>query len=74
MALSDSTIHKLADVLVPEILNYIRKDERWIEFMIEMISDCVNEKIGKIDDDLFVELSQSIMERILIIKDPCVWS
>lgn len=64
MALSNSTIHKLSSALTPEVIDYIYKDERWIEFMMEMISDCIKEKIGKIDEDLFVELSQCIMERI----------
>lgn len=64
MSLSNSTIIKLSSALTPEVIDYIYKDERWIEFMIEMISDCIKEKIGEIDEDLFVELSQCIMDKI----------
>ena len=69
MALSDSTVHKLADVLTPEIIQFIYKDERWIEFMMEMIPEFLGNQFGEMDEELMVDLSQCIMERIILMKD-----
>ena len=69
MSLSDSTVHKLADVLTPEIIQFIYKDERWIEFMMEMIPEFLGNQFGEMDEELMVDLSQCIMERIILMKD-----
>lgn len=67
MALSNSTIHNLANTLTLEIIDYIYKDERWVEFLMEMIPDALEEKLGKLDENLCVKLSQCIMNNIEII-------
>jgi hypothetical protein len=63
MALSDRTIQKLADVLTPEVIDYIYNDERWVEFLQEVIPDAITEKIGQVDGDILFDLSLCIMDR-----------
>ena len=64
MALSNQTISKLADALVAEVIDYIYEDERWCEFMHEVIPDAIASKLGAVDEDLRFELALSIMDRI----------
>ena len=66
MALSDSTINKLASALTSEVIDYIYADERWVEFLMEVVHDAVIEKMGSIDDDLMYELSMCIMDKIYL--------
>jgi hypothetical protein len=64
MALSHQTINKLASELVPEVIDYIYQDERWCEFMHEVIPDALQEQLGEIDEELKFELAICIMDRI----------
>ena len=64
MALSHQTINKLASALVPEVIDYIYQDERWCEFMHEVIPDALQEQFGEIDEELKFELAMCIMDRI----------
>jgi len=66
MALSDKTIQSLAIVLTQEVIEYIYADERWIDFMIEMTSDAIKEKLGTDDSNLITELGQCVIENILL--------
>lgn len=66
MALSNSTVIKLAEALKPEIVDYIYADERWVEFLMEVIPDGLDEKIGPLDDLLRIELAQCIMDKITL--------
>ena len=66
MALSNSTINKLASALTSEVIDYIYADERWVEFLMEVVPDAVIENIGSIDDDLMYELSICIMDKIYL--------
>lgn len=64
MALSDQTISNLASALTPEVIDYIYQDERWCEFMHEVIPDALQDKLGQIDEELKFELAMCIMDRI----------
>jgi hypothetical protein len=64
MALSHQTINKLASALVPEVIDYIYQDERWCEFMHEVIPDALQEQFGEIDEELKFQLAMCIMDRI----------
>jgi hypothetical protein len=64
MALSEQTISNLASALVPEVIDYIYEDQRWCDFMHEVIPDALQNKLGEIDEDLKFELALCIMDRI----------
>lgn len=66
MALSNKTFKNLADALAPEIVEYIFADERWVDFMQEIVPDAVQEKLGSVDEDILYELSLAIMDRICL--------
>lgn len=68
MTLSTKTVHSLSSALVDDVIDYIHEDERYAEFMIEMINDFLYEKMGKMDDILQVELACCIMDRISLHK------
>lgn len=72
MALSDKTLHNLADALTSEVVDEIFKSEEWAIFMQETIPEVITDKLGQIDDELLVELSFMIFDRINII--PAKWS
>jgi hypothetical protein len=64
MTLSNQTYNKLASALVPEVIDYIHKDERYVLFMQEIIPDAVVDKMGQIDDEVLFELSMCIMDKM----------
>lgn len=64
MALSTRTTQNLATALSPEVIDYIMQDERWVDFLQEIIPDAIEHKIGGIDEDLKFELSLCIMDKI----------
>tara|TARA_R110000868_G_scaffold400801_1_gene675515 strand:- start:555 stop:764 length:210 start_codon:yes stop_codon:yes gene_type:complete len=68
MALSNQTISNLADALVPEVIDYIYQDERWCEFMQQVVPDALKEKLGEIDEELQFDLAMCIMDRICLKK------
>lgn len=68
MSLSNQTIINLASALVPEVIDYIYEDQRWCEFMHEVIPDALKDKLGEIDEDLKFELAMCIMDRISLKK------
>ena len=76
--LSDSTISKLADTLVSDVIDYINEDERLRDFYLEVIGDALCEKLGNKNEDgtcsfdsgLSSELIMAIADRILITTIP----
>jgi hypothetical protein len=64
MTLSNQTTRKLGIVLTSEVIEYIYQDERWIDFMHEIIPDAISEKMGNIDNNLLFELGMIVMENI----------
>jgi hypothetical protein len=66
MALSNKTVQNLSAALTPEVIDYIFQDERWVDFMHEIIPDAIGDKIGGIDEDLKFELSLCIMDKIIL--------
>jgi hypothetical protein len=64
MSLSNATFNKLADALKSEVVSYIVQDERYVEFLMDMIPDAIQEKLGPIDDIVLYELSLCVMEKI----------
>jgi hypothetical protein len=72
MALSNKTIQKLSNALTSEVIDYIQNDERYTEFMMEVIPDAVSEKLGSHDAELITELSMCIMDNIMLRTAPGV--
>ena len=76
--LSESTINKLADTLVSDVIDYIQEDDRLRDFYLEVIGDAVCEKVGNKNEDgtcsfdsgLSSELIMAIADRILITTIP----
>lgn len=76
--LSESTINKLADTLVSDVIDYINEDERLRDFYLEVIGDALCEKLGNknkdgtcsFGGDLSSELIMEIADRILITTIP----
>jgi hypothetical protein len=66
MALSNQTISNLASALVPEVIDYIYEDQRWCEFMHEIVPDALQGKLGEVDEDLKFDLAMCIMDRICL--------
>jgi hypothetical protein len=64
MSLSNATFNKLADALKSEVVSYIVQDERYVEFLMDMIPDAIQEKLGPMDDIVLYELSLCVMEKI----------
>ena len=63
--LSNGTMNKLADALASEVVEYIFADERWVEFMQEVVPDAITSKMGDMEPDVLYELALSIMDRIV---------
>lgn len=66
MALSNQTINNLSVALTPEVINAIYADERWIDFMCEIVPEIVSEKLGSDDMELVSELAVCISDNILL--------
>jgi hypothetical protein len=64
MSLSNATFNKLADAFKSEVVSYILQDERYVEFLMDMIPDAIQEKLGPMDDIVLYELSLCVMEKI----------
>jgi hypothetical protein len=64
MALSNKTIQNLAIALTPDVIDDIFMDERWIDFMMEIVPDFVAKNLQTEDYDLVAELSTCIMDNI----------
>ncbi len=64
MALSNKTIQNLAIALTPDVIDDIFMDERWVDFMMEIVPDFVAKNLQTEDTILVLELSQCIMDNI----------
>jgi len=60
MALSNQTISNLASALVPEVIDYIYEDERWCEFLHEIVPDALKDKLfGYTVADLIIKIYEN---------------
>jgi len=67
MALSNKTIQNLAIALTPDVIDDIFMDERWVDFMMEIVPEIVAKNLQTEDCVLVVELSQCIMDNIRML-------
>jgi hypothetical protein len=64
MRLSNETYRNLAKALQDEVADYIRQDDRYIEFMMELVSDAIQSKLGTVHDEILMDLSLLIIDRL----------
>ena len=69
MALSDQTLHNLANALKPEVIKYIQEDDRYADFMMELIPDAIISQLGAMKEDVLMDLSMIIMDKISLYTD-----
>ena len=67
MALSDSTIQRLADALSDDVAQFITEDDRFFDLMVELIPDAIRDKLGDVDDMVLAELSMCISGQLRLI-------
>jgi transcription antitermination factor NusA-like protein len=68
MSLSGKTINNIASAMTEDAIDFIEKDDRWAEVMIEMLTDFVAEKLVTQDTELTCELACCLMDRIYFTK------
>lgn len=64
MRLSNKTYLNLAKSLQDEVADYIRQDDRYTEFMMELVSDAIQSKLGTVHDEVLMDLSIIVMDRL----------
>lgn len=64
MALSNETYTNLAKALQYEVCEYIRTDERYMNFMMEMTGDAIISKLGQLDKNVLENLSMCVIDRL----------
>ena len=64
MKLSNKTYLNLAKALQDEVADYIRQDDRYTEFMMELVSDAIQNKLGTVNDEVLMDLSIMVMDRL----------
>ena len=64
MALSNTTYQNLAKALQYEVCDYIREDERYMDFIMEIVGDAIISKLGRLDSDVLVDLSMAVIDRL----------
>jgi hypothetical protein len=62
--LSNKTIDKLSHALKEDVINYIQNDDRYAEFMQEVLNDAIHNYLGQIDPVLLMELNCSLFDAI----------
>lgn len=64
--LTPAAMRALAETFTGEVVDYIFADERWAEFLMEIVPEVVAQKVGNLPCDDVIELSMMIMDRIYI--------
>ena len=66
MALSNRTVQSLSDALTPEVVDYIYQDERWVNFLHEVVPDAIISTLGQVDDEVLFDLSMCVMDSLAV--------
>lgn len=66
MALSQKTIQKLALALKDDALMYLQEDVSFKQELLDSIIRFIDDKLGEMEIDLAYEISQEIIESIVI--------
>ena len=68
MTLSNSTLQNLSTALTPEVISYIYSDDRFTDFLYDIVPDAITSTLGQIDEDLKYELACCIISQIELIN------
>lgn len=67
MTLSNETKTKLADALVPEVIQYLETNDNYVQLMQnQLIPEAISNALGEVDENLKSELSLIIFDSIYI--------
>jgi hypothetical protein len=68
MALSDKAIIGISRAISDDAIKFIHEDPRYVDFMIEMLTEFVSEKLKTQDNDLICEIATCTMDNIFFTK------
>ena len=68
MSLSNTSIGQIADALVPEVIDYLKKDEESkIQILLcEMVGEAVCRKLGKVNSDGSCSIDGQINRELIL--------
>lgn len=66
MALSNKSVNKIAEAIVPEVVEELMQTDEWMEFLHTVIGGIIVDKIGQIDDEVLAELIMCTADRIAL--------
>ena len=64
--LTTAAMRVLANTFAAEVADCIEKDERYVEFLMEVLPEILSQKVGKLACDDDIELAMMVMERITL--------
>ena len=64
MPISNKAINQMARALTPEVIEALFSSDEYIEFMMDNVPVILEDKMGEMDTDFCIELSQCIMDNI----------
>jgi len=67
MALSNKALQTLSKAITEEVVEEIFSSDAYVEFMMRIIPDVIQEKMGALDDELLGELSFMVFDNINIV-------
>ena len=64
MALSNKALQTLSKAITEEVVEEIFSSDAYVEFMMRIIPDVIQEKMGALDDELLGELAFMVFDNI----------
>ena len=62
--LTTAAMRTLANTFAAEVADCIERDERYVEFLMEVLPEVLSQKVGELACDDNIELAMMVMERI----------
>ena len=66
--LSNKTLTNLSQALLPEVIDYIEGSDSYVDLLMELIPNAIEEKLGSIDEEVKMELSMMLMDSMILSK------
>jgi hypothetical protein len=64
--LTAAAMRSLADTFAGEVVDYIFADERWAEFLMEIVPEALSKKVGELAMDDNIELAMLVIDKIIL--------